>query len=222
MLSPALPSHFENHGSHAFSALAGIYAIVDAALSRDPEEMLAALLLGGIRLFQYRAKAGVDRGLVRAMHRRTVAAGAVLIVNDDPLAALDADGLHVGQEDLATLEPGLRKGLGARILGISCGVPEDVAAARALGADYLGVGPFATTSSKADAGPAIGAQGVMQVVRIAGDLPVAAIGGIGLDQLEAVIASGARMAVVLSALVADEQPSAIARRFIRRWETLTR
>ena len=221
--SPARPSGLEgSRGDRSATALAGIYAIIDADLSRDPEAFLAAILRGGIRLVQYRAKAGTDRALVRALHRRTAAAEALLIVNDDPVAALEADGLHVGQEDLAVLEPGLRERLGARILGISCGSPEEAPEARALGANYLGVGPFAATLSKADAGPAIGSAGVTRVVQAAGEIPVAAIGGIGLAELDEVASTGASMAAVLSALLIGDRPEETARRMVERWEALTR
>src|SRR5581483_9932420 len=152
----------------------------------DVERHLAAVLRGGIRIVQYRSKTGVDRDVVRRLHRRTSCADALLIVNDDLDAALESDGLHVGQEDLAVIDPSFRARLAGRVLGISCGLPDEVPAARVHGADYIGAGPFAATSSKSDAGSAIGSRGVTSVVRAAQTLPVAAIGGIGLDNLGAV------------------------------------
>jgi thiamine-phosphate pyrophosphorylase len=204
----------------AGSALRGIYAIVDAAVSPHPERAAAAIVRGGVRLVQYRAKAGVDRDLVRRLHQVTRAAGALLIVNDDLEAALDADGLHVGQEDLRVLGDGWRARLGPRILGISCGVPSEVPAALALGAAYLGVGPFAATGSKADAGPAIGRAGIGSVVAAAGGVPVAAIGGIRHAQLAEVAKAGARMAAVLSALACGDGTEAAARALVARWAAL--
>jgi thiamine-phosphate pyrophosphorylase len=190
---------------------------VDAGVSAAPERVLAALLRGGVRLVQYRAKAGVDRELVRYMHRLTQDAGALLIVNDDVAAAEDADGLHVGQEDLAMLGRDRRPRLGQRLFGVSCALPSEVDSARRIGADYIGAGPFAATSSKDDAGPAIGAAGVRAVVEAAAGLPVAAIGGIGLDDLASVASTGARMAAVLSALVRGGEPEAAARAMVDRW-----
>lgn len=153
------------------------------------------------------------------MRSRTAAAGAVLIVNDDLEAALEADGLHVGPEDVATLEAeSLRARLGERFLGVSCGTPAEVPWARKLGADYLGTGPFAATASKVDAGAPIGARGLAAVVAVAGDLPVAAIGGIGLAELSAVVACGARMAAVISAL--RDAPGERAGELIECWERL--
>jgi len=176
------------------------------------------LLDAGVRVVQYRAKAGVDHALVRALHARAVAAGALLIVNDDFDAALLADGWHAGQEDLAGRDVAhLRAALGTRLFGVSCGVPEEARHAEAFGADYVGTGPFATTGSKADAGAAIGAAGVRAVVG-ATRLPVVAIGGIGPGNLAEVAGTGAAMAAVISAIAGAADPAAAARDLVRRWE----
>jgi thiamine-phosphate pyrophosphorylase len=191
--------------------------VLDAQTTADVEELLVAVLRAGVRLIQYRAKTGVDRALVRRLRRRTRAAGACLIVNDDLAAALDADGLHVGQEDLATYAgAGLRGRLGPRLFGISAATPEHVREAERLGADYIGAGPFVLTATKPDAGAALGVAG-LRAVAAATALPVAAIGGIGLSELAAVAASGATMAAVVSAVAAAPDPEAAARALVARW-----
>jgi len=191
--------------------LRGIYAIVDAEVTPDGEALLAALLAGGIRLVQYRAKGGVARDVVRRLRARTRAAGAWLIVNDDPEAAALADGLHVGQEDLVALGPDVVRAAAARgLLGISTGDAEQARIAESYGAAYLGVGPYAVTRTKADAGGAIGAAGLRRVVA-ATRLPVAAIGGIGEADLPAIAATGAAMVAVVSALAYAPDPAAAAR-----------
>ena len=201
--------------------LTGIYAIVDAGATESPLALLDDVLRAGVRLVQYRAKRGVARELVRAMHARTQAAGALLIVNDDLEAALDADGLHAGQEDLAALDArNARERLAGRVLGVSCASPQQARAAERLGADYLGAGPFALTGSKLDAGDAIGEAGVRAVVE-ATALPVAAIGGIECEQLASVVRSGARMAAVISAIARGPDASANARALVTRWKELT-
>jgi thiamine-phosphate diphosphorylase len=201
--------------------LKGIYAIVDAGATVAPLDLLESLLAAGIVLVQYRAKGGVDRDLVRRMHRLTRAAGATLIVNDDLEAALDADGLHLGQDDLAALDArALRARLVGRLLGISCATPEQARAAAALGADYVGTGPFAATGSKRNARAPIGALGVRAVV-VATSLPVAAIGGIGLENLSDVAGTGAAMAAVISALAHGLDPGRNARALIERWQHVT-
>ncbi len=202
--------------------LSGIYAIVDRATSVAPLAFLDALLFAKIRVVQYRAKAGVDIDVVRAMHARTRAAGATLIVNDDFDAALEADGWHAGQEDLAARDPReLRARLGTRLFGVSCGLPEEARVAEAFGADYVGTGPFAATTTKRDAGPAIGADGLRAVV-VATNVPVVAIGGIGAHNLDAVAATGAAMAAVVSALSDAEDPAATAASLIARWNAALR
>jgi thiamine-phosphate pyrophosphorylase len=199
------------------SGFAGIYGIVDREVGTDVFALLDAMLGAGISIVQYRAKAGVSRDIVRSMHVRTRAAGARLIVNDDLEAALDADGVHLGQEDLAGCDIArLRARLGSRLLGVSCGLPGEARLAEAAGADYIGVGPYNATASKDDAGAAIGAAGVAAVVR-ATRLPVVAIGGIGLADVPAVAASGAAMAAVISAIARAEEPERAARALVRTW-----
>ena len=200
----------------------GIYAIVDAEHSSDLASLVATLLEAGIRLVQYRAKSGVDRDLVRALRARTLAAGASLVVNDDLEAALEADGLHVGQADLTRFAPlDLRTLLGGRLLGISAATPEEARRAESIGADYLGVGPFAATSSKADARRPIGVAGVRAVV-LATHVPVAAIGGIELENLAQVAASGAAMAASIAAVARGTPAGSEARALVERWAELTR
>ncbi len=201
--------------SHA-NLLRGIYAIVDAA-EGDVLAQLDDVLAGGVRLVQYRCKSGPDRGILAAAHQRTLLAGATLIVNDAWELAGDADGVHLGQEDLELVERGsLRACLRGKILGISA---PDVAAARAaavLGADYLGVGSMYATGSKSDAGAPIGPQGIRAVVQ-AVELPVAAIGGITLERVPEVRRSGAAMAAVISAISRAPDRRAAARALVDAW-----
>jgi thiamine-phosphate pyrophosphorylase len=196
--------------------LHGIYAIVDAA-EGDALAQLDDVVAGGIRLVQYRCKAGIDRTLLRAMRERANADGAVLIVNDALELLDEADGVHLGQEDLQLLDASsLRERAGSKIVGISC---PDIAAARAavvLGADYVGVGAMYVTSTKADAGAAIGAHGVREVVQ-AVKLPVAAIGGITLERIDDVRETGAAMAAVITAISRAPNRRDAARALVERW-----
>ncbi|MBC5811249.1 MAG: thiamine phosphate synthase [Candidatus Eremiobacteraeota bacterium] len=194
---------------------------MDAAALAEPEALLDAVLAAGIGVVQYRAKAGVDRALVRRLHRATRAAGALLIVNDDLAAAQDADGLHVGQEDLSRFDVRvLRSELRGKVLGVSCGDANEARAAQDAGADYVGVGPFAATSAKADAGAPIGAEGIARVARAVA-IPVVAIGGISYGELAAVAGAGARFAAVISALVRGGEYAANARALVAEWRRVT-
>lgn len=198
----------------------GIYAIVDTAMTSDPVGLGRALVAGGIRVLQLRAKGGIDAvqlaDLVAAAH----AAGAVVIVNDDLAAARHADGVHLGQEDAALVDLGTaRAALADKIIGLSCGTPGEAGVAGRLGVDYIGVGPMFATASKADAGEPIGVAGVAAVVR-ASAVPVVAIGGIDRGRLADVRASGATMAAMISALVKRPDATAIARELLATWSVL--
>jgi thiamine-phosphate pyrophosphorylase len=197
-------------------ALTGIYALVEPQRHPEPLAYAGALLRGGIRIVQLRAKGGADAAFVDALVERVRAAGGITIVNDDVDLAERADGVHLGQEDAAAHDlAALRRRLGARVIGLSCGTPAE---ARAVppAVDYLGVGPIFATGSKADAGGPIGVSGVRAVVA-ATPLPVAAIGGIVLASLGRVRESGAAMAAVISALANAAEPEAAARAFVRAW-----
>jgi thiamine-phosphate pyrophosphorylase len=196
---------------------AGIYALFDPAQHRDPVAYLEALLRGGIRLVQIRAKTGIAPALLDTLVARIRAPGGTAIVNDDVALALRADGVHLGQEDAAELDLAtVRAQLGARFVGLSCGTPAEARAVARAHVDYIGVGPIFATASKADAGGAIGVNGV-RVVVAATALPAAAIGGIGLATLPRVRETGARMAAVISALAGAADPEATARAFVQGW-----
>jgi len=195
----------------------GVYALIDPAAHAEPLAYLDALLRGGIRLLQIRAKGGIAPGLLTAVVARIRAAGGSAIVNDDVQLALAADGVHLGQEDLAGHDlRALRATLGARAIGLSCGTPAEARAVPPGLVDYLGAGPIFATASKGDAGGPIGVNGV-RVVVAATALPVAAIGGITLASLPRVRETGAGMAAVISALAAAPDPEGAARAFVAAW-----
>ncbi len=210
-------SPFSSVSERGASLPSGIYAIIDAAVSTEPLTMLDAVLTAGVRIVQYRAKPGVDRALVHTMHAITAAVDARLIVNDDFEAALDADGWHGGQEDIAQRDlAATRSLLGDRLWGVSCGTPEEARLAEAAGADYVGTGPFASTVTKSDAGAPIGVAGLAAVIA-AVRIPVVAIGGIDASNLARVAQSGARMAAVISAIARTDDPRAMTEQLVRVW-----
>ena len=197
------------------SRLRGVYALVDPDRV-EPVAFTEALLRGGIRLIQVRAKNGIDGATLLAVVTRVRAAGGVAIVNDDVRLARLADGVHLGQEDAAVLDlRSLRTALRDGVIGLSCGTPQEARMADPALVDYVGTGPAFATPSKGDAGLPIGLSGVRAVVE-ATALPCAAIGGIGSDEIAGVRAAGAAMAAVLSALLRDD-PEAAARELVARW-----
>ena len=183
-----------------------IYAITDAGLSlgRPLEEVVSALMGGGVRILQYREKklkSGAMLEECRLLRRLTKEAGACFIVNDhvDIAMLVQADGVHVGQEDLPV--PEVRSLVGPEmIIGLSTHLPEQAREARKLGADYIGVGPIFATNTKEDVVDPVGYEYLDWVARN-GDLPFVAIGGIKRHNIAEVARHGARCCSLVSELV---------------------
>jgi len=110
-----------------------------------------------------------------------------------------AAGVHLGQTDLPP-EAARRIVGGRRIIGFSTHTPAQVRAARRMPVDYLGFGPVFGTTTKEDAEPPVGLEGLEKACRMA-DKPVVAIGGIGPGRIRAVLDAGASSAAVISALM---------------------
>lgn len=198
------------------SRLHGVYALVEPARV-EPVAFTEALLRGGIRLFQVRAKDGIDPATLLAIVMRVRAAGGLTLINDDARLARLTDGVHLGQEDAAALDLAqLRSALPAAIVGLSCGTPQEARAAGPALIDYVAAGPVFATASKHDAGLPIGIGGT-RAVASATPLPCAAIGGIGPATIARVRESGVAMAAVISALACDD-PEAMARELVARWQ----
>jgi thiamine-phosphate diphosphorylase len=197
-----------------------LYVITDEGLGggRTHEEQARAALDGGAGLIQLRDKAASSRRLYEAavaIREMTQAAGALLIVNDrlDIALAADADGLHVGPDDLPVsvarrlLRPGM-------ILGASSGTVEEAIAAEQDGADYLGVGAvYEARGSKADAGAPVGPERV-GAIRQSVQIPIVGIGGIKVENAAPVIAAGADGVAVITGVVAAPDIRASASRFV--------
>lgn len=182
----------------------GLYAIVDPEHvgGRDPLEVASAILRGGCAVLQLRAKRLADRellGLARAMRALCVKEGVPFVLNDraDLARLVEADGLHLGQDDLRVSEARLL--VGSMPIGIST---HDLAQAEAAvrdGADLIGFGPVFPTATKENPDPVVGLERLQALCRRS-PVPVVAIGGIGLDTVAAVAAAGAHSAAIISAI----------------------
>lgn len=203
---------------HALRAALSVYLVIGSAhcKGRPLLEVVAAALRGGVTMVQYREKDSPlslreTVALGRALRERCRQFGVPFIVNDrvDLALLLDADGVHVGQEDLPPSEA--RKLLGpGRIVGMSVSTPEELDVALREEPDYLGVGPVYATTSKADAGDPVGTA-LVAYVRSRTDLPLVGIGGIAPENAAAVIAAGADGVAVVSAIGSASNPEAAAR-----------
>jgi thiamine-phosphate pyrophosphorylase len=188
------------------------------ALGRDHVAVALEALRGGADMIQLREKTGSLRELLPAARAiRTLCRdyGALFIVNDrvDLALVVDADGAHVGQEDLPAREA--RRLLGGRLLGVSTHDRAQAEAAAAAGADYIGFGPMFATGSK-DTGYAPRGLAMLQEIRLAVRLPILAIGGITVDNASEVIVAGATAPAVISAVAGAPDVAEAARAFRTR------
>lgn len=196
------------------AAISGFYAVLD----RDDEELARTLLASGAKVLQIRIKPDVAVGagelvrIARICRRLCDAAGAALIVNDriDVALAAGADGVHLGQTDLGLRDA--RRVAGDRLwLGISTHNLAQVTLARAGGADYLGFGPVFQTRTKKNADPVQGLTGLRAAVRVAGAVPVVAIGGIAPEHAPGLYATGAAALCAISSVNDAADVAAAAR-----------
>jgi thiamine-phosphate pyrophosphorylase len=190
--------------------------LLSEELLRVPyEEALAVLVREGVDVIQVREKRLPDRRfLERARQARAATRGTrtLLVVNDRVDLALlaEADGVHLGQDDLPVAEARALLGPG-RIVGVSTHSAAQARAAAAAGADYLGVGPVFPTATK---GYATGLGTLLvREVRAAVALPFVALGGITPENAGAVLEAGAPGLAVSSAILAAPDLAAAVRRF---------
>jgi thiamine-phosphate pyrophosphorylase len=192
-----------------------LYVLVTSELCPNGSgPVIAAALAGGATIIQVREKSMCDRELVRygrLVREWTAKVGALFIMNDRPdLAVLtDADGVHVGQEELPVREA--RRIVGPnRLVGVSTHSIEQAQQAVLDGADYIGVGPVFSSTTKRF-GHLAGVDFVRQVAAEI-SLPAYAIGGIGLENIDDVLAAGARRVAVSGAVCGASDPADAARR----------
>ena len=200
-----------------------LYVITD---ERDDQDSLLeacqAALRGGTRVIQLRRKHDSGRSLIRlgwAIRELTAAHGALYLVNDhvDVALATDADGAHVGQDDMSLAEA--RRLLGQRIIGVSVATREEALKATGEGADYLGVGAIFATSTKTDADIS-GLEGLRQIAEAIEGCPLVAVGGINAANAGAVLEAGAHGLAVVSAVMLAADPEEAARRLRAQVETV--
>ena len=195
-----------------------LYLVVgpDDTRGRPVRDVVLAAVAGGATVVQLRRKDHAARAFVEEA-RTLVAAlrprGVPLIVNDrvDVALAADADGVHVGQEDMAVAD--VRRLVGERmVVGVSVTTPAEARALDPTLVDYAGVGPVFATASKPDAAPPLGVDGTRAVCDVLAPrgLPAVAIGGIGAANAAAVRATGVAGVAVISAICAADDVRAAA------------
>jgi len=194
-------------GKKDLLAVIDFYLVTDSGLSKkgtlsDVQEAVAA----GCRIVQYREKnKSTKEMIVEASQIKSICgADAIFLVNDriDVALAVDADGVHIGQEDMPI--DIARAILGAdKIIGLTVHNISEAIEAERSGADYVGLSPIFDTATKSDAGTGIGTERIKDV-KNAINIPVVAIGGINKQNCRSVIENGADSLVAISAVVCSD------------------
>lgn len=202
-----------------------LYAVTDRKWLKDGQTLAGQVeqaILGGVTVVQLREKhADMEAFLALAREVKSVTNRyqVPLIINDNLEVALavDAAGIHVGQEDLAA--DAVRQRIGdKKVLGVSAQTVEQALAAERAGADYLGVGAVFPTSSKADAVEVDFA--TLQAICRAVQIPVVAIGGITADNMTDLQDSGIVGVAVISAIFGQPDVKAAAQRLAAQWSRM--
>lgn len=172
-----------------------------------------AALEGGCRWIQLRMKNATDEDIIRVgkeLKKLCADAGATFILNDRPdlAARLDADGVHLGKEDISPSEA--RKIMGeGKIIGATANTLSDILNAIENGADYIGLGPFRFTTTKKRLSPVLGLEGIrgiMTELRKRSDIPVVAIGGIEIDDIPQIMTTGVTGIAISGTILNSPKP----------------
>lgn len=195
----------DSHSKLSKKDISGLYVVTDGRFEPDRGHVAIATAAasGGAPVVQLRETNLTDRDLLevaRQIRTLTLDAGMIFIINNrlDVAIACEADGLHLGQNDLPASVA--RKILGPdTIIGVSTSSVEEALKAESDGADYVAVGPVFSTMSKPDAGEAVGLEAVTRIKRAVRS-PVVAIGGISVSNIRSVARAGADSAAVISSV----------------------
>lgn len=203
-----------------------LYLVLDPGLCAGVGmvETARAAVAGGVTVVQLRDKTADTARMIetwRALKAALAGTGAALIVNDDVEAAIaiGADGLHIGQGDMAVAEARERIGA-AMVLGLSVETPALSAAVDPALVDYIGAGPVFATPSKRDHKAPVGFDGLAAQVA-ASPVPAVAIGGLKAANVAQALKAGAQGVAVVSAICGQPDPEAAARALKDRIDALT-
>ncbi|MBN8292062.1 thiamine phosphate synthase [Rhodobacter sp. NTK016B] len=204
-----------------------LYLVLDPGLCAGigMVETARRAVAGGATMVQLRDKTGGTAAMIetgRALKRALAGSGARLIVNDDVEAAvaIGADGLHIGQGDMAVAEARARIGK-AMLLGLSVESPALAAAVDPHLIDYIGAGPVFATPTKQDHKRPVGFDGLAAQVA-ASPVPAVAIGGMKRQHIAQAFAAGARGIAVVSAICGQPDPQTAAQAMREEIDALSR
>ncbi len=195
----------------------GIYGITSRDFGHTHVESAEILLRAGIRIIQYREKNASTRTMLdeaRKIKNLCREYGAIFIVNDrmDIALAVEADGIHVGQDDMPL---SIVKKFFNGIVGVSASNLSEALEAQKGGADYLGVGSIFPTGTKKDS-EVIGLEVLGEIAKSV-RIPIYAIGGITLENLKELKKFNIHGVAVISAILGSNEPILTARKFLEEW-----
>lgn len=195
-----------------------LYAITDCDNLQGEAllERTMQILANGATILQYRDKHGKARDDVRALQALCKAHEVPFIINDDVALAveLDADGVHVGQEDMACAKA--REALGPdKIVGVTAKTLEQAEQAVSDGADYLGVGALFPSVSKDSS---LTSRETLKEICAAVAIPVVGIGGVNEDNASILAGTGVAGAAVISALYSYPSPALVTKRLAKKMD----
>ncbi|MFB6498979.1 thiamine phosphate synthase [Bacillus haynesii] len=204
----------------AMKDLLSVYFIMGSNnTAGEPLTVIEQALKGGATLFQFREKgegvlkAGDQKAFARQVQALCKQFNVPFIINDDVELALelDADGVHIGQDDDKAAD--VRARIGDKILGVSAHTLEEVLKAEKDGADYIGAGPVYPTETKRDTKAVQGVSLIQEIRRQGIGIPVVGIGGITVENCVPVIEAGADGISVISAISKAADPKQAAKAF---------
>jgi thiamine-phosphate pyrophosphorylase len=201
------------------ASLVRLMLVTDDDLIRGRDLVLLARLAqqGGVTALQVRLKHLSARPLTELVRRLMAAVDIPVLVNDRPDIALAAGaaGVHLGPEDMPVA---LARRIAPPGFIIGASVGSEAESKPAADADYWGVGPWRVTSTKTDAGAALGPSGFQRLADLAAGRPCIAIGGVLPDDVSTVAASGGAGVAVASGILATDDVTAAAGKYLKEIE----
>ena len=207
-------------GSNRFNKLPDIsvYFITDNGFGWSHEELINKVSKAGVKIIQFREKNEPTKKLIevgRKLKKVSEDRKVKLIVNDrvDVALAINSDGVHLGQNDMSIEDA--RDLLGSdKIIGASVKTVSEAIDAENKGADYLGVGPIFSTSTKEDAGEGIGLNRLNKISKKV-NIPIVGIGGINKDNAKKVVENGADGVAIISDIANSSNPKKDAQKLLK-------
>ncbi len=206
---------------HSQKNIARLQFITSDDSTHNHLEQIKMVLENGVQWVQLRAKKCDEKtflNLAEEAKKITQKYSATLIINDHVSIAkiIAAEGVHIGKEDLSAAAA--RQELGSKIIGGTANTLEDILQIKDH-VDYIGLGPLRFTSTKKKLSPVLGIEGYQSILKQVQNIPVIGIGGVVLEDVEALLHAGLHGIAVSGAIINDENPEKKIKQFLKAIET---